>query len=158
MWRLDNSVGTFFACSNTAPPPRRYVRDLRPELRYAASPGEGSPEASDGRGSTQDSRSASKQPLSTYPSKDSSRGGALVRQYAATTSFERVWWDKGGDTKKHATIWRPQPPAGYCILGDTACEGWVTTISTRYVFGFQNCTSGSGIRLSSSEFRDQTKE
>lgn len=131
MWRLDNSVGTFFACSDTAPPPRRYVRDLRQELRYAASPDENSPEASDGSGITQDSRAVSKQTMNASASKDSSRGGAsvrqqgTVRQYVATTSFERVWWDKGGDTKKHATIWRPQPPTGYCILGDTACEGWV---------------------------------
>jgi vacuolar protein sorting-associated protein 13A/C len=41
----------------------------------------------------------------------------------STPHFERIWWDKGCDTKKPFCIWRPIPRFGFASVGDCITEG-----------------------------------
>lgn len=43
--------------------------------------------------------------------------------YMSTPHFERIWWDKGSDTKKPFSIWRPLPRFGFASVGDCITEG-----------------------------------
>lgn len=41
----------------------------------------------------------------------------------STPHFERIWWDKGNETKKPFSIWRPLPRFGFASVGDCVTEG-----------------------------------
>jgi hypothetical protein len=47
------------------------------------------------------------------------------KYYSSVAHFERMWWDKGSDARKHVSIWRPVVSTGYAMLGDFVTDGYV---------------------------------
>eukprot|EP00850_Spirogloea_muscicola_P018627 SM000173S02996 [mRNA] locus=s173:28246:52241:- [translate_table: standard] len=130
IWRVENSAGSFLVQANLDPPARVRARDIVASFSGQLSPVAGAteeesaplptsprPDPGSTSGRSLDRRSA------TFTS--SSRQGG--RQYSSTPNFERIWWDEGttaGLAGRHVSIWRPQAPAGYSILGDCAVDGY----------------------------------
>ncbi|CAM6085299.1 unnamed protein product [Calypogeia fissa] len=46
-----------------------------------------------------------------------------IRKFSNAPQFERIWWDKGSDSRQGVSIWRPKTSCGYPILGDCLVEG-----------------------------------
>ncbi|CAM6091491.1 unnamed protein product [Calypogeia fissa] len=46
-----------------------------------------------------------------------------IRKFSNAPQFERIWWDKGSDSRQGVSIWRPKTSSGYPILGDCLVEG-----------------------------------
>eukprot|EP00897_Mesotaenium_endlicherianum_P008373 jgi/Mesen1/7564/ME000392S06833 len=133
IWNVDNSVGTFFASAGLEPPGRALPQELRADLRYGTSAdGASDDDDSDKKGGgggaqlsrapTQSRSASSRADLHTRQA--SSKMPAAARQYLTVPDLERIWWDKGSDSKRHVTIWRPQAPPGYAILGDIVVDGF----------------------------------
>uniref|UniRef100_A0A0E0JZW8 C2 domain-containing protein n=1 Tax=Oryza punctata TaxID=4537 RepID=A0A0E0JZW8_ORYPU len=57
----------------------------------------------------------------------------------STPHFERIWWDKGGDTKRPFSMWRPLPRFGFSSVGDCITEGFEppTVMVRRYGIVYQ---------------------
>lgn len=63
-------------------------------------------------------------------SSNSSSGWDILRSLSgaaayclSTPHFERIWWDKGCDTRRPISIWRPVRRPGFSALGDCVTEG-----------------------------------
>ncbi|PTQ34792.1 hypothetical protein MARPO_0076s0036 [Marchantia polymorpha] len=126
-WRVENVVGSFYAHSSVEPPPKSFLCDLREVLRYGLdSSGNEDEKSSNEPAAQQDSsnrRRLEKRPsssrLDTIPDSPSKTN----RNCIPTSQFERIWWDKGSETRRIVSIWRSIPPPGYAVIGDCLVEG-----------------------------------
>ena len=48
----------------------------------------------------------------------------MIKHFFPTPNFERIWWDKGGDTRQPISIWQSILSPGYAIPGDCVTEGF----------------------------------
>ncbi|CAH9120434.1 unnamed protein product [Cuscuta epithymum] len=119
IWRLDNTLGSFYAHPSTKHPPKDSCFDLNHLLLWSSSWYRSS---------------------SIYPSSDltfeheytqpHTSGWDIIRSiskatacYISTPNFERIWWDRGSDLRRPVSIWRPVTRPGYAVLGDCITEG-----------------------------------
>lgn len=126
IWRLDNIVGTCFAHSSTESPTKDKSLDLNHLLllnsnRHHSASRASSPDFTDDHDDSNEQ---------TNNQTANSSGWDIVRSiskasncYISTPNFERIWWDKGSDTRRPVSIWRPIVRPGYAILGDCITEG-----------------------------------
>ncbi|XVF38939.1 hypothetical protein REPUB_Repub20aG0145800 [Reevesia pubescens] len=126
IWHLDNVLGSFYAHSSSACPPKENSFDLSHLLLWNsvwsyASLKESVP------GFAVDNDHASQQ---TSNQSASSSGWDILRSiskatscYVSTPHFERMWWYKGSDLRRPVSIWRPISRHGYAIVGDCITEG-----------------------------------
>ena len=125
IWHLDNVVGSFYAHPSTECPPINICRDLNHLVLLNSSQAHTSLEKST---FNLDSEHESEYRKPNSQSANSSRWD-LVKSiskgtsHISTSSFERIWWDKGVDIGGPVSIWRPQRRPGYAILGDCLVEG-----------------------------------
>eukprot|EP00898_Chlorokybus_atmophyticus_P001275 jgi/Chlat1/2148/Chrsp17S02730 len=135
IWRVDNCMGTFvvasaaeaFAVGFTAaaqqPPPTDAAFDLRPFSTNSPATNLND-RALELEGSVAENISDAR--LARYPTtigrlQDVSPATSMrqPKSYITCARFQRIWWDKGWKHRSQtASIWRPQPPPGYRILGD----------------------------------------
>uniref|UniRef100_A0A175YPS3 Uncharacterized protein n=1 Tax=Daucus carota subsp. sativus TaxID=79200 RepID=A0A175YPS3_DAUCS len=126
IWHLDNVVGSFYAHPSTECPPINICRDLNHLVLLNSSQAHTSLEKST---FNLDSEHESEYRKPNSQSANSSRWD-LVKSiskgtsHISTSSFERIWWDKGVDIGGPVSIWRPQRRPGYAILGDCLVEGF----------------------------------
>jgi vacuolar protein sorting-associated protein 13A/C len=121
-------VGSFFIHSSIEAPPKYVQCDLREVLRYGLDASGTDVEKSSTEpvslpdvGSRHIERTPSSARLQSVPKSPSQANRNLI----TTSQFERIWWDKGSDSRKVVSIWRPKPPSGYAVLGDCLVEGYV---------------------------------
>ncbi|KAD5802908.1 hypothetical protein E3N88_14268 [Mikania micrantha] len=127
IWRLDNLLGSFHAKASVSCLPQEICYDLNHLLLL---------NSSWHRLSTRESRSdvivdneKTHQQASNQGITSSSSGWDVLRSvskascYVSTPSFERIWWDKGGDIRTPVSVWRPIPRPGFKIFGDCITEG-----------------------------------
>lgn len=126
IWRVQNSMGSFFASHNLSSPSSAFAFDLRDELQVHDSNPNNSSSNGDSAVNSSDlstERSISKRSLSSLRGSSRALSSQSLKHYASTTNFERLWWDKGGETKRHVSLWRPIAPSGYAMFGDVSVEG-----------------------------------
>ena len=130
IWRVENAAGSFYGHSSINPPPRSFTRDLsetllrtvshivmdmdRPEMKIDMGP-----------------NNASLRRLPSVNSRiDSMASGrhSTGRYLITTPRFERLWWDKGAESRPSASIWRPVVPTGYAFVGDCLVQGYVLSL------------------------------
>jgi vacuolar protein sorting-associated protein 13A/C len=123
IWRVDNVVGTFHAHSSANQPTRTEALDLHHVLLR-------NPNCYIIKDLNADSSVQSEQPTDQLTHHKSTSGWDAVRTLSrpssyctSTPHFERIWWDKGGDTRRPFSIWRPLPRFGFASLGDCITEG-----------------------------------
>lgn len=121
IWRCDNVLGSFHAHSSTEHPPKQRCADLSYMLLWHSS---------------MLKKSASETPTNRDSFKQdsdqntNSSGWDILRSiskasncYVSTPNFERIWWDRGSDSRRPVSIWRPIARPGYAVLGDCITEG-----------------------------------
>jgi vacuolar protein sorting-associated protein 13A/C len=123
IWRVDNVVATFHAHSSANQPTRTEALDLHHVLLR-------NPNCYIIKDLNADSSAQSEQPTDPLIHRKSTSGWDAVRTFSrpnsyctSTPHFERIWWDKGGDTKRPFSIWRPLPRFGFASVGDCITEG-----------------------------------
>ncbi|WVZ75446.1 hypothetical protein U9M48_023496 [Paspalum notatum var. saurae] len=123
IWRVDNVIASFFAHSSIEQPSRTEALDLHHVLLR-------NPNCYIVKDLNPDSSVENDQSSDQLTHHKSTSGWdvlrALSRQSSyciSTPHFERIWWDKGGDTKKPFSIWRPLPRFGFASVGDCITEG-----------------------------------
>ncbi|KAJ0048722.1 hypothetical protein Pint_15724 [Pistacia integerrima] len=113
-WRVDNSVGTFLPAD-----PLTYSLSGRAyELRHAIF---GFPEVSPKpfeHSHAQASSNVQDRPLEKSAVVNSGR------RFEAVASFHLIWWNRGSNSKKKLSIWRPIVPEGMVYFGDIAVKGY----------------------------------
>ncbi|XP_024542530.1 uncharacterized protein LOC9648284 isoform X1 [Selaginella moellendorffii] len=108
IWRVDNTIGSFFARSSVNPPQKDMLCDLRHlVLNHLSSPTE----------RTDDAVEVKVVERTPHPAPRASRNSLTTPQ------FERLWWDRGTETRRVVSIWRPIPASGYAIVGDSIVDG-----------------------------------
>ncbi|CAM6102066.1 unnamed protein product [Calypogeia fissa] len=127
-WRIENAVGSFFVHSSIEPPPKSVLCDLREVLRYGLDSSGNEPDKPSTEPATPldlgSRRRLDRRPSSSRLDSVPSSPLQSSRNFIITTQqFERIWWDKGSDSRKVVSIWRPKPPPGYAVLGDCLVEG-----------------------------------
>lgn len=126
IWRLDNVLGSFYAYPSSACPPIDICHDLNHLVVKNSSRTHFSLEESTSSLNFNHDHAYGQ----TNSQSANSSGWDIVRSiskstncYISTPNFERIWWDRGGDTRRPVSIWRPLPRPGYAILGDCITEG-----------------------------------
>ncbi|XP_071698618.1 uncharacterized protein [Rutidosis leptorrhynchoides] len=125
IWRLDNYLGSFDANPSVSCPSQDMCYDLnhllllnsswrRLSARESRSDVDVDHETTDRQNSNQGTSSSGW---------DALRSISKASCYMSTPSFERIWWDKGNDTRRPISVWRPIPRPGYKVLGDCITEG-----------------------------------
>ncbi|KAJ7520814.1 hypothetical protein O6H91_19G024000 [Diphasiastrum complanatum] len=126
IWRVENAVGSFFAHFSVNLPSQQYLCDLREVLLQTLNVVRNDedkiyPEIESlpiGRSKRLDSGNSLTR---------SERSGSIIskcgRNLTTTAQFERLWWDKGSESRQAISLWRPLPPPGYAIIGDILVEG-----------------------------------
>nr|GEV02157.1 vacuolar protein sorting-associated protein 62 [Tanacetum cinerariifolium] len=120
IWRLDNVLGSFYANPSISSPSQDICLDLNHLLLM---------KSSWHRLSARESRSDVAIQHNQQNQGTNSSGWDVLRSiskancYMSTPSFERIWWDKGSDTRRPVSIWRPIPRPGFKVLGDCITEG-----------------------------------
>ncbi|GBG70050.1 hypothetical protein CBR_g4878 [Chara braunii] len=117
IWRIDNSVGTFFATTGFSSAPRSVARDVSEVLRFRRMFGLEGGRPNENEGQT----TPGEKVPSSGPRLDSLLHTEL---YTSVGKFDRVWWNQGGESRRPVSVWRPSPPPGYCSLGDIAVKGY----------------------------------
>ncbi|XP_059076567.1 uncharacterized protein LOC131042467 isoform X2 [Cryptomeria japonica] len=126
IWRVENAFGSFLALTSVEPPSKSIVCDLRETLRrnYNERGLHSKISTSD---TSSESNVGNNLNLDGKPSTSRSEGtvsmARLARYYISTPKFELIWWDKGSETRRAVSIWRPIPPPGYAFVGDSIVEG-----------------------------------
>lgn len=126
IWRLDNCIGSFYAQPSVDNPSKECCFDLNHILIWNSS-------------QRQSSSSQSVLDMSTELKNECPQTGNegakssvwdVLRSISKATSccmsipsFERIWWDRGGDLRRPFSIWRPIPRPGYAVLGDCITDG-----------------------------------
>ncbi|KAI3512412.1 hypothetical protein L1887_19727 [Cichorium endivia] len=133
VWRLDNFLGSFDANPSVSSPSSDRCYDINHLLLFNSSWNRLS--ARDPKSDVnadQESNSSSNTTTTTTTTttqqqtnnKDTTASGCSKASCCMSTpSFERIWWDKGGDARKPVSVWRPIPRPGFKILGDCITEG-----------------------------------
>ncbi|XP_078433928.1 calcium-dependent lipid-binding family protein isoform X2 [Wolffia australiana] len=122
IWRVDNSVGSFYAHSSKNFPGETKCFDFHQSLLSYSSGqmiSKSMSKDSPGHGGTHDNISYGK-----------SSGWDIMRSISnssrhsiSTPHFERIWWDKISESVQPISIWRPMPRPGFSGLGDCIVEG-----------------------------------
>lgn len=125
IWRLDNVIASFYAHSSTEYPPRDSSGDLNHLLLWNSIRNQ-----SLSRDAVSDLADECDHGSQTSNNSANSSGWDIIRSvskatnsYVSTPNFERIWWDKGSETRRPVSIWRPIACPGYAILGDCITEG-----------------------------------
>ncbi|KAK3157946.1 hypothetical protein QOZ80_2AG0130600 [Eleusine coracana subsp. coracana] len=123
IWRVDNVIASFRAHCSIDQPCRTEAIDLHHVLLR-------NPNCYIVKDLNADSSIESSQPTDQTTHRKNASGWDVLRTMSrpssycmSTPHFERVWWDKGGDTKKSFSIWRPLPRFGFASVGDCITEG-----------------------------------
>lgn len=124
IWRVDNALGSFIAHFSVEFPAQMCAYELHQMLfanPYWPTTSKNNENflndnqlRNENRGDV-DSGSAGWEVLRST----SKSGGYCI----STPHFERIWWDKGSDTRKSVSIWRAIPRPGFSVLGDCITEG-----------------------------------
>uniref|UniRef100_A0A0D9VFX1 C2 domain-containing protein n=1 Tax=Leersia perrieri TaxID=77586 RepID=A0A0D9VFX1_9ORYZ len=124
IWRVDNVIASFHAHNSIEEPTRADALDLHHVLLR-------NPNCYIVKDLNADSSVPSNRPADQLTHRKSTSGWDAVRNFSrpssycmSTPHFERIWWDKGGDTKKTYSIWRPLPRFGFSSVGDCITEGF----------------------------------
>ncbi|KAM7278379.1 hypothetical protein ACFE04_005513 [Oxalis oulophora] len=126
IWRVNNVVGSFYAQSSTDRPPKSNSCDLSHLLLWNLTRHQSSTECLPDLkiGQDYDSQRASNNQSTSASGWDAIRSISKATScFMSTPNFERIWWDKGSDTRRSVSIWRPIARPGYAILGDCIIEG-----------------------------------
>lgn len=112
-WRVDNSVGTFLPAD-----PLTYSSSGRAYELHHIIFGllEVSPKAFE-HSVAQASSDVQDRPLEKSAIPNSGR------RFEAVASFHLIWWNRGSNSKKKLSIWRPIIPEGMVYFGDIAVKG-----------------------------------
>lgn len=123
IWRVDNVIASFHAHSSANQPTRTEALDLHHVLLR-------NPNCYIIKDLTADSSVRSDHPTDQSSRSKSTSGWDVVRTLSrpssyctSTPHFERIWWDKGGDSRRPFSIWRPLPRFGFAPVGDCITEG-----------------------------------
>lgn len=124
IWRIENVAGSFFAHQSIEPPARSEIYDLR-DIGYDGSSdgGRSAFESMQPKNKLKGGPSSLEQRQSMSGPENFGITAKSGRLIATTAQLERMWWDKGSDSHRIITIWRPIPPLGYAIVGDHITEG-----------------------------------
>lgn len=127
IWRVDNIIGTFCAHASMHCPTKDNGFDLHQIL--LRNPNWNIPHC---KSNSDVSVENDRQSQQDGDQNSNSSGWDIIRSlsktsncYMSTPHFERVWWDKGCDSRPPISIWRPLPRPGFAALGDCVTEGWV---------------------------------
>ncbi|KAL8152479.1 LOW QUALITY PROTEIN: hypothetical protein V2J09_010239 [Rumex salicifolius] len=122
IWRLDNSLGSFFAQPSVDRPSNEICYDLVQCLLWSTNWQHSSLGRIKADSNSDNQRGNNRSAGSS--------GWDIVRSYSrannyciSTPNFERIWWDKGGELRRSVSIWRPIARLGYCVLGDCITDG-----------------------------------
>ena len=117
LWCVNNGACTFWASRGLDPPERGPLADVR-------SPLEPAPLTASSTSSATAAPAAQQTPspfaLSLPASRDQSQA---VLPTAHAVEFVRIWWDKGAQTRRKLSLWRPVAPQGFIPVGDAAVDG-----------------------------------
>ena len=123
IWRVDNVIASFCAHSSVEQPTRTEALDLHHVLLR-------NPNCYIVKDLNADSSIQNDQSSDQLTHHKSMSGWDVLRTMSrpsnycmSTPHFERIWWDKGNDTKKPFSIWRPLPLFGFASVGDCISEG-----------------------------------
>lgn len=123
IWRLDNLLGSFYANPSVSCPPQDICYDLNHLLLLNSSWHRLSARESRSKVNESTTQQSSNQEGTSSSGWDVIRSISKASCYMSTPSFERIWWDKGSDTRKPLSVWRPIPRPGFKVLGDCITEG-----------------------------------
>ncbi|XP_020230234.1 uncharacterized protein LOC109811015 [Cajanus cajan] len=122
IWRLDNSIGSFFAHSSTGCPLKDRCYDLNHLLVWNSNRAPLIGPVSDYSDQENNNQQTSKS-VNTSGWEILKSISKATNCYMSTPNFERIWWDKGSDLRRPVSIWRPIARHGYAVLGDCITEG-----------------------------------
>lgn len=125
IWCIENAVGSFLANTSVEPPPKSVVCDLREMLHRNFTSSDLHEETPNSEMNAK-SDVGSKHGVDSRPSMprwDRTASMARLARYLSTSQFDLIWWDKGSESRSAVSIWRPVPPPGYAIIGDSIVEG-----------------------------------
>lgn len=126
IWWIENAVGSFFAHTSVEPPPKSAACDLCEMLHRNFANLNLHEETTYSEMNAQ-SDVGSKHGVDSGPSiprwDRTASMARLARSYMSTSQFDLIWWDKDSDSRRTVSIWRPVPPPGYVIIGDSIVEG-----------------------------------
>ncbi|XP_062219043.1 uncharacterized protein LOC133918926 [Phragmites australis] len=124
IWRVDNVIASFHAHSSIEQPSRILSLDLHHVLLR-------NPNCYIVKDLNADSSVENDLPTDQSTHHKSTSGWDTLRTLSrpssyciSTPHFERIWWDKGCDTKRSFSIWRPLPRFGFASVGDCITEGF----------------------------------
>ncbi|KAH7682946.1 Vacuolar protein sorting-associated protein 13 [Dioscorea alata] len=125
IWRVDNIIGTFCAHASMHCPTKDNGFDLHQIL--LRNPNWNIPHF---KSNSDVSVENDRQSQQDGDQNSNSSGWDIIRSLSKTSNcfmstphFERVWWDKGCDSRPPISIWRPLPRPGFAALGDCVTEG-----------------------------------
>ncbi|KAK9053434.1 hypothetical protein SSX86_030068 [Deinandra increscens subsp. villosa] len=127
IWRFDNLLGSFHANPSVSCPPQDICYDLNYLLLlnsnwHHLSTRESRCDVNVDHESTHQ-QEGNQGITSSSSGWDALRSVSKASCYMSTPSFERIWWDKGGDNRRPVSVWRPIPRPGFKVLGDCITEG-----------------------------------
>jgi vacuolar protein sorting-associated protein 13A/C len=123
IWRVDNVIASFCAHNSIEQPTKTEALNLHHVLLR-------NPNCYIVKDLSADSSIQNDQSSDQLNHRKSLSGWDVLRTLSrpsnycmSTPHFERIWWDKGNDTKKPFSIWRPLPRFGFASVGDCITEG-----------------------------------
>lgn len=116
---MDNAAGSFLP----ADPTTFSVRGTAYELRRTIF---GFPEVYLQMSKSSDSHASPSQTETSLPEK--SRIVTSGQHFEAVADFQLIWWNRGSNSKKKLSIWRPVVPQGKIYFGDVVMKGCVLSI------------------------------
>ncbi|KAL6634351.1 hypothetical protein ACP70R_027022 [Stipagrostis hirtigluma subsp. patula] len=123
IWRVDNVIASFRAHSSIEQPSRIDALDLHHVLLR-------NPNCYIVKDLNAESSFENDKPTDRSTHRKTTSGWDVLRTMSrpssycmSTPHFERIWWDKGCDTKRPFSIWRPLPCFGFASVGDCITEG-----------------------------------
>jgi len=124
IWRVDNVIASFCAHNSIEQPTKTEALNLHHVLLR-------NPNCYIVKDLSADSSIQNDQSSDQLNHRKSLSGWDVLRTLSrpsnycmSTPHFERIWWDKGNDTKKPFSIWRPLPRFGFASVGDCITEGF----------------------------------
>ncbi|XP_008465914.2 uncharacterized protein LOC103503494 isoform X1 [Cucumis melo] len=115
LWRVDNAAGSFLP----ADPTTFSVRGTAYELRRTIF---GFPDVYHEVTKSSDSHALPGQTETSHLEK--SPIVTSGQRFEAVADFQLIWWNRGSNSKKKLSIWRPVVPQGKIFFGDVAIKGF----------------------------------
>ncbi|XP_048140983.1 uncharacterized protein LOC115736923 isoform X3 [Rhodamnia argentea] len=112
-WRVENAAGTFLPAD-----PTTGLLNVAYELRHLMFPILDSPKAYE---------SPNTQASSSHrdtPQPQRSIGASSCRRFEEISDFVWVWWNRGSNSGRRLSLWRPVVPQGMVYFGDIAVQGY----------------------------------